>query len=125
MARDERTLQMMENFMDLHKAGFSKKEIADKFDLSTFTVYNCLQDIADKYGVSRESLLDRPHSEHLCYERQFEPVEPVDLTDFHKHFKTAMDEIDAARTAIDREIIKQEAFANEMEERTKEWILDK
>lgn len=61
MAKEsERAHVMEENFMALHKKGYSIKEIAAKYNLSFATGYNHLQKIADKYGVSRDSLLRSP-----------------------------------------------------------------
>lgn len=53
----ERTHVMMEQFMLLHNEGYSIAEIANKFNLSAFTVYNHLQEIAEANNVSRDSLL--------------------------------------------------------------------
>lgn len=53
----ERTYIMKENFMMLHQQGLSISEIADRYNLSKITVYRHLQEIADKNGVTRESLL--------------------------------------------------------------------
>lgn len=54
---NERTIQMMEQFMELHNQGLSIPEIAKKFDLSDPTVYRHLQEIADKNKTTREELL--------------------------------------------------------------------
>ena len=62
MAREDRTLQMEENFMSLHEAGKSVKEIAQKYGLAYSTVYRALPRIAKAAGVSRESLLSRTRS---------------------------------------------------------------
>jgi len=53
----ERTYVMKENFMSHHEAGESISEIAARYNLSKVTVYRHLQEIADKNGVTRESLL--------------------------------------------------------------------
>ena len=67
MARkeDERTLKMKENFIELHDNGNSIAEIAKIYGLDKTTVYHCLQEIAEKSGRTRESLLVAPHSTHL------------------------------------------------------------
>ena len=82
---DERTLKMMENYIPLHNQGKSVEEIAELFDLDKSSVYRVLDRIAEQNGVSRESLLKRPHVEHTGYEkREGEAVEPIDSTDFMK-----------------------------------------
>ncbi len=57
MKRNERTKKMMRNYVKLHEMGLSAQEIADKYHLSTTTVYANLGEIAEKAGVTRESLL--------------------------------------------------------------------
>lgn len=60
--RQESTLQMMEQFTKLKEDGYTILEIAEKFGLSWTTVYNNLEEIAQKTGRTREDLLDRPMS---------------------------------------------------------------
>lgn len=45
------------DFMQLHNEGYSIPEIARITSLSSVTVYNHLQAIADKYGTTRDELL--------------------------------------------------------------------
>lgn len=59
MRKNERTLKMMSNFTKLHLQGLSIAEIAAKFKLSKNTVYGYLDAIAEKEGVTRESLLEK------------------------------------------------------------------
>ena len=91
MKKNERTLQMMENYIKLHDGGMSPHEIAKKYNLSNWTVYNSLQAIADKAGVTRESLLAQPHSEHQPFERITEPVKPINVTAFSERFQNALE----------------------------------
>lgn len=123
MPKNERTLKMRENFMADHKNGLSLKDIAKKYGISTPTVYGELQWIADQNGVSRESLLQTPHDEHIGYTRTFEPVEKIDLTEFHQHLSTAMSEIDAAIQSINKEIEKHETLADNLNQEVQEWKL--
>ena len=90
---NERTLQMMNYFKEhWQEPDCVPAEVAKIFKLSARTVYNHLQTIADElsnelgYTITREDLLYRPHSEHLCYERKYEPVEPINLKKFQNHF---------------------------------------
>ena len=62
--RSERVNYMISNFMDWHNAGMSIKEIAEKASVTTRTIYQRLQEIADLNGVSRESLLEVVHKPH-------------------------------------------------------------
>ena len=63
--RSERVNYMISNFMDWHNAGMSIKEIAEKASVTTRTIYQRLQEIADLNGVSRESLLEVVHKPHV------------------------------------------------------------
>ena len=87
------------------------------------TIYRELQHIADQNGVDRDSLLQIPHSEHVGYTRTFEPVEKIDLTEFHRHLSAAMSEIDAAIDSIGEEIEKHEALADNLDQEVQEWKL--
>lgn len=90
MKKNERTLQMMQNYVSLHDSGMSPGEIAKKYNLSSKTVYGALQEIADAAGVSRESLLERPHSEHQPFERISEPVRPINVGTFSEKIQNAL-----------------------------------
>ena len=57
--RDERTLKMKEGYVELFNKGYTVKQIAETFGLSTWTVYHYLDEIAEKAGVPREALLNR------------------------------------------------------------------
>lgn len=122
MARlNERTLQMMENFMELHNAGWTIKQIADKYELSVSTVYARLQEIADENGVTREELLKVVHSEPVCYVRAFEPVQPVDVKALNEQFDAIFKGLDTLIDIIDREIDKQEKYALDLKGQVEEW----
>lgn len=118
MARkeDERTLKMKENFIELHDNGNSIAEIAKIYGLDKTTVYHCLQEIAEKSGRTRESLLVAPHSTHLTYERQFEPVAEVDLTSFNENFKSTLKSFDSVCESVNKTIEEQEQLLNDFKE---------
>ena len=90
----ERTLQAMKYYKEHWQEPDCVPEVVTKkFKLkSSQTIRNHLQEIADElseelgYTVTREELLEKPHSEHLCYERKYEPVEPIDLEAFRQHY---------------------------------------
>ncbi len=66
----ERVVQMKANFMELHEAGMTIPEIADKFNLSRATVYRHLDEIASQNGVTREALLQQVHQTPTYWEKQ-------------------------------------------------------
>ena len=84
MGKDERTLQMERECVELHNQGLMPKEIAQKFNLSRRTVYNSLQKIADEAGVSRQSLLEIPHKEHAKYDVEKKNDVPVKIEELNK-----------------------------------------
>lgn len=66
----ERVVQMKANFMELHEAGLTIQEIADKFHLSRATMYRHLEAIALENGVTRESLLQQVHQTPTYWAKQ-------------------------------------------------------
>ena len=62
--RSERVKYLIDNFIKFYNEGMSIPEIAEKSAVTTRTVYAYLQEIAEKNGVSRESLLERVHKPH-------------------------------------------------------------
>lgn len=73
--------------MKCHNEGKTISEIAEIFGVSICTVYNNLQEIADKNKVSRDSLLLRVHKPHEIingrkFEEQTEINPEVLLADF-------------------------------------------
>ena len=104
----ERTLKMMENFVRLHNEGHSINEIAEEFSLSATTVYNKLGEIAEKAGMSREELLEKPIvADHSG--RNFCLVKPVDLTKFNESFDALMKSVDDFKAEIGHTIEELEA----------------
>ena len=116
----ERTLQAMKYYKEHWQEPDCVPEmVTKKFKLkSSQTIRNHLQEIADElseelgYTVTREELLEKPHSEHLCYERKYEPVEPIDLERFRFYYnetRNAMsktiEDIDAILAAQDVESV--------------------
>lgn len=114
MERNERTLQMMQNYISLHAEGLAPSEIAKKFGLSTRTVYYVLQEIADKAGVPRESLLKTPHSEHQPSERITEPVKPIDVEAFRNKIQSTLVILGELREMIQLAIEDAEKFEEMM-----------
>ena len=96
---NERTLKMMENYIKLHNEGHSVKEIAKMFNLSPFTIYDRLGEIAEQNGVTRESLLERVFiADHSG--QNYTPVKPIDPTEFRKHFDAALTGVQTLKATI-------------------------
>lgn len=122
MARKhERTLQMKEEFCELRAKGISISDIAKKYDLSLGTVYRSLDDIARANGCTRESLLTTPHSLPVTYERQFEPVPEIDLTNFEERFDQTIAGFDSVRDEVKKSIKEQEETICRVEKEQKTW----
>lgn len=119
--QSERTFQMKEQFMTLHEQNLSIKEIAYRFNLSTYTVYSHLQEIADRAGVARESLLQIPHSQHVTYERKYAPVQPVDLTNFNHQFHDTLTQFDQLLKTCGAAISTHEIAAMNIEMEEAQW----
>lgn len=106
----ERTLKMMENYVRLHEEGRSVSEIAKLYGLSTSTVYGRLAEIANKAGVSRKSLLEKPFTaDHSG--RNFTPVKPVNTTELERRFNEVLDNLKKVRAELSLCIAKQEENA--------------
>ena len=119
--RDERTLKMMEHYVELHEQGLTPGQIAAKYRISTQVVYLYLQEIADKAGVSRDSLLKQPNAEHAPFVRQFEPVKPIDTKGFKEKFQAAVDAMAETKEMVGSSLREAERFQEEIERREKTW----
>ena len=121
--KDESTLKMMENYPRLFfEEGLSPKEIAERYNLSTRTVYNSLGEIARKNGLGRESLLKRPHSEHIMSGvRNYEPVKPVNADDFRQQVKATIAELSRIQETLNRNIERFKKDIEMMEKEELEW----
>ena len=98
MEEQQSTLKMKEDYMDLRRRGFSPKEIAKMYSLNPATVYRALKFIANKHGVSRDSLLVRPRTKETApYVRRLKHVAPLDL-------KGLREEDEARRKMMDEEL---------------------
>ena len=124
MRRNERTLQMMKNFIKHHDEGMGIPEIATKYDLSSWTVYQCLAEIAADAGVSRESLLEVPHCKQHFPLHSFKPVKPVDMKGFNQHFEATVTEMDAVRREVKKTIETQEKFSKKAFGEEEQWNLE-
>lgn len=122
LKENERTLQFRKNFMRLYEEGLTALEIGEKYNLSSGTVYRILGEIAEEAGVTRESLLQRPHYiGHIFSSERYGPVEKVDLAEFERHFKTAREEIDKLVAEVNNEIKRQQKLANKVYQEEERW----
>ena len=115
MKKNERTLQMMQNYILLHDRGMSPGEIAKKYNLSSRTVYGVLQEIADAAGVPRKSLLERPHSEHQHFERVSEPVKPINVKAFSERLQDALSVMNEFKEMVEMAIDDAEEYERNAE----------
>lgn len=91
----ERVRLMKENFMELHNDGKTIQEIADHFHLTTATIYNYLQEIADANGVSRESLLQIVHKQHVMLKtRTPSPRDKIEINEIKQSFSALIKDTD-------------------------------
>lgn len=109
--QSERTLKMKEEFIELHNQGLDIKAIAERFDLNPTTVYHSLDGIAAKAGVSRESLLQRPHGPHLGYLRgDYQALSGLNFAEYQTHAKATLIEFDQTIATVDQCISTQQAI---------------
>lgn len=114
--QSERTLKMKQNFIRLHGQGLDVKDIAEAYDLSTKTVYNSLDKIATKAGVSRESLLQKPHKVHNSHAQDYpRAVTPINLIDHQNYVTETLKNFELTIANVDAYIITQEAIQEEEE----------
>lgn len=114
-SQSERTFQMLKNFLQLRDQGLSIKEIAYKFNLDTSTVYRNLDRVVQQYNathpdtpITRESLLERPHSPHVPHEYSYALLAPVDIVQFRKDLSDMLRGVDALLVTIASDILGQE-----------------
>lgn len=85
--KHERTLKMIDQFPELWNSGMVVQEIAPMFNLSDWTVYHYLQEIADNMGVPRETLLTRCSTPHYTGTGNY--VKPVDFSGIYERLNKA------------------------------------
>ena len=99
----------MENYVQLHDDGYTPKEIAKQYNLSVWTVYERLNQIAEQSGRSRESLLERVViADHSG--RNYTPVKPIDRTGFEKNYNDALRKLEELieMVKITAEVLEEE-----------------
>lgn len=100
MTTTQRVERLKKDFMKYHNNGYSIREIADVFQVDFSTVYNHLQEIADAHGVTRESLLAKPHIPHssrLAFQK-----EKTDVRELKEGFTKIEKDIDEIISSIEK-----------------------
>ena len=108
--RDEGTLRLIENYKKEFDAGLSPKEIAEKYGVSLSTMYRAVLVVAEKEGVSRESLLKRANSKDGSH-TEAKNSTLLDNEDFNARGMAILKEIKEARIEINNFISKHEKIA--------------
>lgn len=109
--QSERTFQMKESYVKLHEEGLSVGQIAERFDLTPRMVYLALGDIAKKAGVSRDSLLEKPHKPHSNPVRVVQDQSGVNLADHETYVKETLASFDQVLKNVGQYIELQEQIA--------------
>lgn len=111
MKRTEKVSRMMEEFMKLHKEGHSIQEIAAKYELDVSTVYNSLQEIAEKNHVTRESLLKRAYPEHINKEvRKVNSFVKENPKELRESFAKAIKDVEEIIKFVDKRLEGEEQY---------------
>ena len=111
--KSERVARMMQNFMEYHEKGYSIAEIAEKFAISKYTIYDRLQEIADENGVSRDSLLMKVHKSHETSFRTTSPKEYVNPETLLENFDTMIESVNTILADIKQVIEVEESEEEE------------
>lgn len=111
MAKEsERVHLMKENFIELHDQGYCISEIAEMYTISVPTVYRSLQEIADKSGRTRESLLQvvRTTRSERTWQREARKVN-LDVEMMEKDLESASTSLTGVIERIES-ILKEEQY---------------
>ena len=119
--QDERTLKMKEEYVSLFEAGMTPKEIAKKFELSSWTVYNYLDEIAKEAGVPRESLLVRPHESPKSREQVSRVFPSADIVGTRERFTKLGKGINELRDEVASYIKQQEELSIDFVREETSW----
>lgn len=116
--KDERTLKMVENYVEHWRNGKTPREIAKIYKVSYSCVYKRLGEIAKKSGYTRKQLLQCPHSEHHMSGIRVTTgeVEKVNAEGFEKQLAIVGDEIKTLKGTVDQAIQNGKDFEIVFEE---------
>lgn len=114
-SQSERTFQMLIHFLKLREQGLSIKQIAYKYDLSTSTVYKYLDHVVEQHNaihpdapITREMLLDQPHTQYNRADYSYALLAPIDISQFRTDFNSMLQGVDALLSAVAGTILEQE-----------------
>lgn len=99
MARVQRVEKLVKSFMEYHYKGYSIPKIAEIMQVNISTIYKNLQEIANFNGVSREKLLEQPHSTHSS--NTFSHREKINLDELESNFSKLDDGINTIIKYLD------------------------
>lgn len=101
--RKSERLKILENrYMELRQKGYSIAEIAKECGLSPFTVYKALDSIAEKEGVTRDSLLYVVHKPHeLKNVRSYLKQPIINPEELKQDFQSLLKDVDTIINKID------------------------
>lgn len=99
--RTERAKLFVEHFMEKHRQGFSVKEISEMYGITDRNGYLLLGEIAEKNGVTREELLQRPIEAKKAYVQNRVKPEKVNSNELKVAFDEAITTVDQLITLID------------------------
>lgn len=102
--RAQRTKELIEGYMELHLKGMTPTEIAEHFNVSTWTVYHYLQEIADTHNISRDELLEKVHPPHKTEGRSHKIIVTIDPIKLQNDFVESINKISDVINFIDETI---------------------
>ena len=116
MRKDERTLKLEEEYVDLRKEGLQPKEIARHFKVCDTTMYQAVRRIAKETGLSTDFLLAKPNAKHHQYARAIELAKPVDVAGLREQCQTIAAQMEQAIAKVKVTIAEQQELVQTMQE---------
>ena len=110
-ARDERTLQLEKEYVNLRKQGLQPREIARHFNVCDTTMYKAVRRIAEATGLTTDFLLAKPNAEHHQYARAIELAKPVDVAGLREQCQTIAAQMEQAIAKVKATVVEQEKVA--------------
>ena len=84
--RNESTLKLKRNFIEERATCKSTKEIAEKYKVTTRTVYNVAKEVSEETGIEYDDLLFYPGRGNPFGNNCFSKAETLDLVEFWKKY---------------------------------------
>ena len=122
MKQSERALQFKIHYIGHFEDGLTVKEISDLYGLSQAYAYTLIRQIADENDVPYESLIRRPHAEHVfAGRRELRSAKPIDPTLFQNEFRATISSIDKSVNFLNKML---EEWKDDVELRTLEEVCE-